>query len=239
MDDSTKKAPFSIRLPVWVCFLVLLAGCRESVNERSLRVLAYADVLDEVTLILRVERLAHPVLLEELSAMQRRLRREVSSWPVEQLLAARHLYPGTPEADREIDAEVRRLGELEAALLVETEDLLTIPSPPGPRDDTFDRDLSLIATFTPAERFNSLVRDGLDERAERLLREYDVERRTEGLSWHEFLGRLTASLSEYTPVAAAYRRTNREIQQRLDAIALYIEELTERDNPFPSEHPRE
>ncbi len=239
MLDPKPKATFFIRLPVWVCLATLLAGCRDLDEERSMRALAYADVLDEVTLILRVERLAYPVLLEELSAVQIQLRREVSRWPTEQLLAVLRLYPDTPEARQAINAEGRRLDDLEAALLLEAEEELAKPDPPRPVDDAFDRDLRMVATFIPKERFNSLVRDGLDERTVLLLAEYDIERRTEGLSWHEIVGRLSSSLSEYTPVAAAYRRTNREIQERLEAVARYLDNLKDRDNPFSSEHLRE
>ncbi len=236
MDDPGPKATFFIRLPVWVCLATLLVGCRDLDEERSLRALAYADVLDEVTLILRVERLAHPVLLEELSAVQTQLRREVSRRPTEWFLAARRLYPGTPEARQAIAAEGRRLEEIEAALLLEVEEELTEPDPPRPVDNSFDRDLRIVATFTPEERFNSLVRDGLDERAEFLLREYDIERRTEDLSWHELVCRFSSSLAEYTPVAAAYRRANREIQERLEAVTRYLDNLKDMDNPFSSEH---
>jgi hypothetical protein len=237
MYNPTPKSAFGRRLLLCAALLpVLLIGCRDPDEERSLRALAYADVLDEVTLVLRVERLAYPVLLEELSAAQSRLRRGVSDWPVERLLEARRLYPGTPEAERALAAERRRLSELEAALLLETGDLLAEPDPPRPRDGEFDADLRLVAAFTPEERFDSLVHNGLDERAEALLAEYDLERRTEGLDWHEFVGRLASSLSEYTPVAAAHRRANRVIQRRLEDIARYLDGLDERENPFAEDY---
>ena len=89
--------------------------------------------------------------------------------------------------------------------------------------------MRLVATFTPGERFDALVRDGLDERAELLLASYDLERRTADLSWHELVGRLSASLTEYTPLAAAYRRTNREIQRKIEAINDYLDGLEERE----------
>ncbi|MCX7021081.1 MAG: hypothetical protein NTW26_02180 [bacterium] len=216
-----------------------LTGCKEPVEESSLHALAYADVLDEVLLSLRVERLAYPALLEELTALQSHLRRETAAWPADRLLTALGLEPGTPGAERALADEAPRLAELEAVLDRETENLLAATDPPRPRDSAFDADLRLVATFTPGERFDALVRDGLDERAELLLAEHDIERRTEGLSWHELVGRLSASLSENTPPAAAYRRANREIQQKLDAITLYLDGLGKRENPFAAERPPE
>jgi len=218
MADGVLKATLPLLLAL--CF----AGCREPVEESSLNALAYADVLDEVRLTLRVERLAYPVLLEELTALQSRLRRETAAWPAAELAL--------------VD-EAPRLDELAAALKRETEDLLTVPDPPRPRDSNFDADLRLIATFTPRERFDALVRDGLDERAESLLASYDLERRTEDLSWHELVGRLSAGLAEYTPLAAAYRRTNREIGRRIEAKSCYLDGLGERENPFAAQRPHE
>jgi hypothetical protein len=216
-----------------------LAGCKEPASQSSLHALAYADVLDEVLLTLRVERLAYPVLLEELTALQSRLRRETAAWPADRLLAALGLEPGTPEAERALAAQAPRLAELEAALDSETEELLAPTDPPRPRDSAFDADLRLVASYTPRERFAALVRDVDDERAERLLAEQDLERRTEGLSWHELVGRLSASLTEYTPLAAAYRRANREIQHKIEAVNGYLDRLGERENPFPRGRPPE
>jgi len=232
------------RIPKAVLILSLslglpLVGCKEPVEESALAALAYAEVLDEVLLSLRVERLAYPALLEELTALQSRLRREIAAWPTAELLTALDLEPGTDEAERAIAAEAPRLDELEATLNHETEDLFAATDSPRPRDDDFDADLKLLVAFAPRERFDALVRDGLDERAERLLDEYDLERRTEGLDWHEFVGRLSASLVEYTPPAAAYRRANREIQRKLDAITRYLEALEERENPFAAQRPHE
>jgi phosphoglycolate phosphatase-like HAD superfamily hydrolase len=234
----------SRRIPKAVLILSLslglpLAGCKEPTSESALSALAYAEVLDEVLLSLRVERLAYPALLEELTALQSRLRRETAAWPTAELLTAQGIQPGTPEAERALSDEKPRLDELEAALDRETEDLFAATDPPRPRDDDFDTDLRLLVAFAPRERFDALVRNGLDDRTERLLAEYDLERRTEGLDWHEFVGRLSASLVEYTPLAAAYRRANREIQQKLDVITRYLDELKERENPFAAEQPHE
>ncbi|HUT99163.1 MAG TPA: hypothetical protein VM054_08815 [bacterium] len=237
MVERTLKAALPLFLSL--CLGLPLAGCKEPVEESSLYALAYADVLDEVTLSLRVERLAYPVLLEELTALQSRLRRETAAWPADRLLTALGLEPGTPGAERALADEAHRLDELEVALERETEDLLVATDSPRPRSSAFDADLRTVAAFTPRERFNALVRDGLDERAELLLTEYDLERRTEGLSWHELVGRLSASLAEYTPLAAAYCRTNREIQRKIEAINSYLDGLGERENPFAAEHPHE
>jgi len=234
----------SRRIPKAVLILSLslglpLAGCKEPTSESALSALAYAEVLDEVLLSLRVERLAYPALLEELTALQSRLRRETAAWPTAELLTAQGIQPGTPEAERALSDEKPRLGELEAALDRETENLFAATDSPRPRDDDFDADLRLLVAFAPRERYDALVRNGLDDRTERLLASYDLERRTEGLDWHEFVGRLSASLVEYTPLAAAYRRANREIQQKLDAINRYLKALEERENPFAAEQPHE
>jgi hypothetical protein len=233
MADGLLKATLPLLLALCV------TGCKEPVDESSLNALAYADVLDEVRLTLRVERLAYPVLLEELTALQSRLRRETDAWPAAELLAALGLEPGTEAAERALAGEKPRLDALASALKLETEELLAAPDAPRPRDSNFDADLRLVATFTPRERFNALVRDGLDERAEGLLASYDLERRTEDLSWHELVGRLSAGLAEYTPLAAAYRRTNREIQRRIEAINSYLDGLGERENPFAAQRPHE
>jgi hypothetical protein len=233
MADGILKAT----LPLFLALCV--AGCREPVEESSLTALAYADVLDEVLLTLRVERLAYPVLLEELTALQSRLRRETAARPAVELFAALGLEPGTEAAERALTDEKPRLDALASALKLETEEFLTPPDAPRPRDANFDADLRLVATFTPRERLDALMRDGLDERAQTLLASYDLERRTEDLSWHELVGRLSAGLAEYTPLAAAYRRTNREIQRTIEAIAGYLDGLEERENPFATPRPSE
>jgi hypothetical protein len=227
------RTPIAVLIPL----VLSLAGCKEPVEESSLHALAYAEVLDEALLTLRVERLAYPALLEELTALQSRLRRETADWPEAELLSALGLQPGAPGAERALVDETPRLAELEAGLKRETEDLLAATDPPRPRDSNFDADLLTVATLTPRARFDLLVRDGLDERAESLLASCDLERRTEDLDWHELVGRLSASLAEYTPLAAAYRRANREIQEKLDAITRYLEAFEERENPFAAEHP--
>jgi len=233
MADGILKAA----LPLFLALCI--TGCKEPLEVSSLYALAYADVLDEVLLTLRVERLAYPVLLEELTARQSRLRREITAWPAAELLSARGLEPGTAEAERALADEAPRLDELKSTLKREAEELLAAADSPRPRDDAVDADLRLVATFSPRERFDVLVRDGLDERAERLLAERDLERLTEGLSWHELVGRLSAGLAEYAPPAAAYRRANREIGRRIEAINSYLDGLGERENPFSTERPHE
>lgn len=215
-----------------IFLLLLLSGCKDLDEERRLRCLAYASTVDEVMLVLRVEREAWPLLLEELTIAQGMLRREIETWPTEQLLTARRLIPDTDEA-RQAQAEAAvRLGELRAALLLEAEELLAAPPEPEAQSERYEEDLRLVTIFNPEERLAHLLSEGLSENEEALLDEYTALCRTEDISWHEFYSRLSGGLTEYTAQAAALRRTNRELAQTIEEIFTFRRELEHRENPF-------
>ncbi|MCD4733432.1 hypothetical protein K8R78_04260 [bacterium] len=215
-----------------IFLLLLLSGCKDLDEERRLRCLAYADTVDEVMLVLRVEREAWPLLLEELTVAQGMLRREIDIWPTEQLLTARRLIPDTDEA-RQTQAEAAvRLGELRAALLLEVEELLAAPPEPEAQSERYEEDLRLVTIFNPEERLAHLLGEGLSENEEALLDEYTALCRTEDISWHEFYNRLSGGLTEYTAQAAALRRTNHELAKTIEEIFAFRRELEHRENPF-------
>lgn len=214
------------------CLILFLPGCKDLDEERQLRCLAYASTVDEVMLVLRVEREAWPLLLEELTVAQGILRREIEAWPTEQLLTTRRLVPATEEARQAQAEEAVRLGELRAALLLEVEELLAVPPEPETESERYEEDLRLVTVFSPEERLRHLQTEGLSENAEALLDEYTVLCRTEEISWHELYGRLSGGLAEYTARAAALRRTNRELTKTIEEIFTFRRELGSRDNPF-------
>ncbi len=221
------------RIIISFLFLILLPlGCKDLDEERRLRCLAYASTVDEVMLVLRVEREAWPLLLEELTVAQGILRREIEAWPIEQLLTTRRLVPATEEARQAQAEEAVRLGELRAALLLEVEELLAVPPEPETESERYEEDLRLVTVFSPEERLTHLFNEGLSENAEALLDEYTVLCRTEEISWHELYGRLSGGLAEYTTRAAALRRTNRELTKTIEEIFTFRRELGSRDNPF-------
>lgn len=217
-----------------VCLTAALPACRPEDGEQALRCLAYADTYEEAALVLRVEKAAYPILVEKLTAAQVRLRRELEERPLECLLAARRLVPESPDAENAARLEAERLTELEAALLLEAEELLVDPPEPRFVDDQYERDLAFVVVLGPEQRLRMLLAGGIDEGSAARLVEYDVERRTEGLSWHELSARFSSALVEEVARAAAYRRVNRRITTLLDEIKDYRRLLAERPNPFLS-----
>jgi len=217
------------------CLILLLPGCKDLDEERRLRCLAYASTVDEVMLVLRVEREALPLLLEELGVAQGMLRREIELWPLEQLLTARRLVPDTDEAQQARAESAVRLGELRAALFLEVEELLAVPPEPEAKNERYEEDLRLVTIFSPEERLRHLQNEGLSGSAAAMLEEYTALCRTEDISWHELYGRLSGGLAEYTAKAAALRRTNRKLAGMIDEILIYRRELDHRENPFRGE----
>ena len=212
----------------FVLMLLLLSGCKDLDEERRLRCLAYADTVDEVMLVLRVEREALPLLLEELTVAQGVLRREIEDWSAEQLLTARRLAPEAAES-------AIRLRELRAVLLLEAEELLAVPPEPEVDNEQYEEDLRLVTIFSPAERLQHLQDEELSDDAEAMIEEYVVLCQTEEISWHELYSRLSGGLAEYTAEAAALRRTNRKLSGTIEKILLFRRELEQRENPFYAE----
>lgn len=237
--NSMRHRPRTALIIAVVCLTAALPSCRPEDGEQALRCLAYADTYDEAALVLRVEKAAYPILVEKLTAAQVRLRRELKERPLECLLAARRLAPGSPEAESAARLEAGRLAELEAALLLEAEELLVDPPEPRVVDDEYERDLALVVVLGPEQRLRMLLAGGIDESSAARLAEYDVERRTEGLSWHELSARFSSALAEVASRAAAYRRVNRRITVLLDEIKDYRRRLGGRPNPFAPETPEE
>lgn len=218
--------------PLLLTLLAALCACRPDEGDAALRCLAYAETFNEVNLVLRVEEAAYPILLEKLTLAQNQLRERLEELPRELLLAARRVVPDWPEARAVLEAEGRRADELRAALLLEAEELLDEPPRPRPVDGQYRVDLLTVALVTPQQRLEMLRSVGLTAELAAQLEEYEIERRTAGLAWHELAGRYRSALAARVPEAAAYRRVNRELTSRLEAVREYRRGLSELENPF-------
>ena len=210
----------------------LLGGCRTAERDDALRCLAYAETYDEVNLVLRVERSAHPILLEKLTLAQNQLRERLDELPGELLLAAHRVELDTSEALALLESEAESLAELETTLLLEVEGLLDEPPQPRAVDGQYRVDLLTVALVTPRQRLEMLQSAELTEELQAQLLEYEIERRTAGLAWHELAGRYSSALIDCVPEAAAYRRVNRELTNRLEEIKERREWLNDLENPF-------